>query len=101
MPLFGRQRARDNAANVTPRRRGWDMFSPYPQRNRTCYTPNLSDSPLPIQDTHTPLGTNPNNTNTNTTRRMFKGRTNDATGYPRTSRRMVSMRYFPFSSLRP
>jgi len=52
MPLFGRQRAyaREDAI-VTPRRRGWALFSPYP---RTYYTSNLTDSPLPTEDTHHP-----------------------------------------------
>jgi len=67
MPLFGRHRARrDDAANVTPRRRGWALFNPYPQRDRTY----------------------PDNT---TTRRTFKGRSNnDATrdSDPRRSRRI-------------
>src|SRR6266436_6271412 len=78
MPLFGRHRARDDYANVTPKRRGWALFNPYSQRNRTYYAPSLTDSPLPIE--HTLQGTNPNNT---ATRRTFKWRsTNDAVRVP-------------------
>src|SRR6266446_4978963 len=93
MPLFGRHRARDDYANVTPKRRGWALFNPYSQRNRTYYAPSLTDSPLPIE--HTLQGTNPNNT---ATRRTFKWRsTNDAVRVPaRRSRRIVSTRFFSF-----
>lgn len=63
----------------------------------------LTISPLPTEDTHTPPGTYPNNnTYATTTRRTFKGRsTNDATRYPRRSRRIVSTRLLFLSSLRP
>lgn len=59
------------------------MFS---RKNRACYAPTLTNSPLPTEDTHPPPGsTNPNTTSTI----LPNGRNRDA----KRSRRIVRTRF--------